>query len=82
MVGQGMDLPSSAADPQHAVLQRHLLEQMLAQLNEREQRVIQLYYEFDLNLKEIAAVLELSEARVCQINKEALRKMRAALEGA
>jgi RNA polymerase sigma factor for flagellar operon FliA len=80
LVGQGMDMASSAADPQHAVLQRHLLEQVLAQLNEREQRVIQLYYEYDLNLKEIAAVLELSEARVCQINKEALRKMRAALE--
>lgn len=80
LVGQGLDLASSAADPQHAVLQRHLLEQVLAKLNEREQRVIQLYYEFDLNLREIAAVLELSEARVCQINKEALRKMRAALE--
>jgi len=79
MLGQGLDVPCSAADPQHAVLQRHLLEQVLAQLHEREQRVIQLYYEFDLNLKEIAAVLELSEARVCQINKEALRKMRAAL---
>lgn len=80
LVGQGLDLASSAADPQHAVLQRHLLEQVLAKLNEREQRVIQLYYEYDLNLREIAAVLELSEARVCQINKEALRKMRAALE--
>lgn len=82
LVGQGMDVACSAADPQHAVLQRHLLAQMLSHLSEREQRVIQLYYEFDLNLKEIAAVLELSEARVCQINKEALRKMRAALEEA
>lgn len=82
LLAQGMDVPSYAADPSQSVVQRRTLEQVLMQLNEREQRVVQLYYEFDLSLKEIAAVLELSEARVCQINKEALRKMRAALQGA
>lgn len=82
LLTQGMDVASSSQDPAHAVLQRLALEQVLRQLSEREQRVIQLYYEFDLSLKEIAAVLELSEARVCQIHKEALRKMRAALQGA
>lgn len=82
LLAQGMDVPSFAADPAHSVLQRMALAQVLSQLNEREQRVIQLYYEFDLSLKEIAAVLELSEARVCQINKEALRKMRVALQSA
>ena len=81
MVSNGLDIGSSNHDPAHSVLQRLALEQALAQLSEREQRVIQLYYEFDLNLKEIAAVLEISEARVCQLNKAALRKMRAALEG-
>jgi RNA polymerase sigma factor FliA len=82
LLTQGMDVASSGQDPAHGVLQRLALEQVLQQLSEREQRVIQLYYEFDLSLKEIAAVLELSEARVCQINKEALRKMRAALQDA
>lgn len=82
LLTQGMDVASSNQDPAHAVLQRLALEQVLHQLSEREQRVIQLYYEFDLSLKEIAAVLELSEARVCQINKEALRKMRAGLQDA
>ena len=82
LLAQGMDVPSFAADPAQSVLQRMALTQLLSQLNEREQRVIQLYYEFDLSLKEIAVVLELSEARVCQINKEALRKMRAALQSA
>ena len=75
-------MPSYADDPGQSVVQRMTLEQVLGQLHEREQRVIQLYYEFDLSLKEIAAVLELSEARVCQINKEALRKLRAALQSA
>lgn len=82
LLTQGMDVASSSHDPANAVLQRLALEQVLQKLTEREQRVIQLYYEFDLSLKEIAAVLELSEARVCQINKEALRKMRAALQDA
>ena len=65
--------------PEAQLVVRRSIEQGLRKLNEREQRVVQLYYELDLSLKEIAAVLELTEARVCQINKEALRKMRAAL---
>jgi DNA-directed RNA polymerase specialized sigma24 family protein len=36
-------------------------------------------YEFELSYKEIAAVLDLSDARVCQLNKSALAKMKAAL---
>lgn len=82
LIAQGLDMASSAEDPGQSVVRRRTLEQVLEQLSEREQRVVQLYYEFDLSLKEIAAVLELSEARVCQINKEALRKLRDALQGA
>lgn len=44
--------------------------------------MIQLYYEFDLSLREIASVLGLTEARVCQINKAALKKMREVLSDA
>jgi RNA polymerase sigma factor for flagellar operon FliA len=72
----------SVASVEAHYIDRRSLEQALLALNEREQKVIQLYYEFELSLKEIAAVLELTEARVCQINKGALKKMRAALEGA
>lgn len=82
LLAQGLDMPSITHDPAQSVVQRRTLEQVLGQLSEREQRVVQLYYEFDLSLKEIAAVLELSEARVCQINKDALRKLRTALQGA
>ena len=45
---------------------RRSLEQALRALDEREQRVVQMYYEFELSYKEIAAVLDLSDARVCQ----------------
>lgn len=64
------------------IVRRRSLEQALAYLTEREQRVIQLYYQFDLSLREIAAVLGLSEARACQINKAALKKMRIVLSDA
>jgi RNA polymerase sigma factor for flagellar operon FliA len=63
----------------HLLLQRSI-EQALRRLNDREQRVVQLYYEFDLSLKEIARVLDLTEARVCQINKLALKKLRELLQ--
>ena len=63
----------------HLLLQRSI-EQALRRLNDREQRVVQLYYEFDLSLKEIARVLDITEARVCQINKLALRKLRELLQ--
>jgi RNA polymerase sigma factor for flagellar operon FliA len=66
--------------PEAQLLVRRSIEQALLRLNEREQRVVQLYYEFDLNLKEIAAVLELTEARVCQINKAALKKLKDFLQ--
>jgi RNA polymerase sigma factor for flagellar operon FliA len=71
----------SASDesPEALLLTRGSIERALHRLDAREQRVVQLYYEFDLSLKEIAAVLDLTEARVCQINKGALRKMREAL---
>ncbi|MEW1781098.1 FliA/WhiG family RNA polymerase sigma factor [Arthrobacter sp. NPDC080086] len=58
------------------VMLRRSLEQALGALDAREQQVIQMSYEFDLNQAEIGAVLGLTRARVCQINKSALAKMR------
>lgn len=74
-------VPSQGQSPEAALMTRRSIEQALTVLDEREQRVVQLYYEFDLSLKEIAAVLNLTDARVCQINKGALRKMRTFLQG-
>jgi RNA polymerase sigma factor for flagellar operon FliA len=73
-------VPSHHQTPETAYATRRSIEQALTALDEREQRVVQLYYEFDLSLKEIAAVLGLTDARVCQINKGALRKMKAVLQ--
>ncbi|WAC75544.1 FliA/WhiG family RNA polymerase sigma factor [Roseateles sp. SL47] len=73
-------LPSEQRNPEAQLMVTRSIAQALSALNEREQKVIQLYYEFDASLKEIAAVLDLTEARVSQINKAALAKMRAFLQ--
>ena len=72
----------SAPSPEDQLMLRRSLEQALRGLDEREQRVVQMYYEFELSYKEIAAVLDLTDARVCQLNKGALGKMKAVLQSA
>lgn len=56
------------------VLKERLLAQALRRLDERERLVLTLYYQHDLSLKEIALVLDVSDARVCQLSKQALNK--------
>jgi RNA polymerase sigma factor FliA len=48
-------------------------------LPEREQLVLSLYYDDEMNLREIGEVLEVSESRVCQIHSQALVRLRARL---
>jgi RNA polymerase sigma factor for flagellar operon FliA len=79
MLQESTERAASEPGPEEQYLVRRSLEQALSALNEREQRVIQMIYEFELSYKEIAAVLDLSDARVCQLNKSALAKMKAAL---
>ena len=79
MLQESTERASHAPGPEEQYMVRRSLEQALSALNEREQRVIQMIYEFELSYKEIAAVLDLSDARVCQLNKSALAKMKAAL---
>lgn len=50
----------------------------IEQLPERERLVLSLYYEQDLNLKEIGEILELSESRICQLHGQAVVRLRSA----
>jgi RNA polymerase sigma factor FliA len=56
---------------------REALIANLAKLSEREALIIQLYFAEELNLDEIGETLGVGAARVCQIKKAALDKMRA-----
>ncbi|WP_425434234.1 RNA polymerase sigma factor FliA [Marinobacter zhejiangensis] len=55
------------------------LAQAIDELPEREKLVLSLYYQEELNLKEIGAVLDVSESRVSQIHSQAAMRLRARL---
>lgn len=59
---------------------RRALAEAIASLPEREKLVLSLYYDDELNLREIGQVLEVSESRVCQIHGQALVRVRARME--
>lgn len=56
-----------------------LLSDAIAALPERQALVLQLYFVEELSLDEIGAVLSISAARVCQIKKSALDRLRATM---
>jgi len=55
------------------------LIEAIAGLPERERLVISMYYDDELNLREIGGVLGVSESRVCQIHSQATMRLRARL---
>jgi RNA polymerase sigma factor for flagellar operon FliA len=55
------------------------LAEAIAQLEEREQMVLALYYEEEMNLKEIGEILGVIESRVSQIRSKTILKLRAKL---
>jgi RNA polymerase sigma factor for flagellar operon FliA len=56
---------------------RSSLVEAIKGLPEREQYVMSMYYEQDMNLKEIAAVLGVTESRVCQLHSQSIARLRA-----
>ena len=54
--------------------------QAVKNLPKREQMVLSLYYDEELNMREIGEVLEVSESRVCQIHSQAMLRLRARLQ--
>jgi RNA polymerase sigma factor for flagellar operon FliA len=69
-------------DPLTALLDEHLrnaLIDAIERLPEREKLLMGLYYEQGLNLREIGAVMEVSESRVCQLHSQAVARLRTRL---
>ena len=68
-----------------AQLQDHRMREALVEaikvLPEREQYVMSMNYEHDMNLKEIAAVLKVTESRVCQLHSQSIARLRVKLRG-
>jgi RNA polymerase sigma factor for flagellar operon FliA len=62
-----------------AELERILAREM-DRLPERQKLVLSLYYLEDLNMKEIAGTMSITEARVCQIHSQAIMNLRALMK--
>ncbi len=58
---------------------REALVKAIKNLPERDQYVMTSYYEHDTQLKDVAAVLSVSEERVCQIHRRCLARLRLEL---
>lgn len=56
---------------------RDVLVRAIGDLPEREKTVMGLYYEEDLNLREIGEILGVSESRVCQLHSQAIARLRS-----
>jgi RNA polymerase sigma factor for flagellar operon FliA len=76
------EIAGAALDPSHDTevgALRMSVAEAIAALPERERLVMSMYYDDELNLKEIGAVLGVSESRVCQLHGQALIRLRASL---
>ncbi len=71
-------------DPAETLLgneNQELVREAIDKLPEKEKMVLSLYYVEDLNLKEIGAVLDVSESRVSQLRTKAIAMLRSYLKG-
>ncbi|WP_428775193.1 FliA/WhiG family RNA polymerase sigma factor [Vibrio sp.] len=65
-------------DQQDAIGHEHIrrsIETAIQQLPKREQLLLTLFYQHELNLHEIALVLDLTPPRICQLHKQALQQL-------
>jgi RNA polymerase sigma factor for flagellar operon FliA len=72
----------SLAEPSEALEEGELKSRLagaLLALPERERLILSLYYYEELTFKEIGAVLEVSESRVCQLHGRAVMTLKARL---
>lgn len=77
------ELGECAGDPLESLVFgefREALTKVIASLPDREQMVMSLYYDKELNLREIGAVLNLTESRICQIHGQALLRVQACMK--
>ena len=76
-----LNVPSKPDEnPEHIlgdVRMRAALVEAIKNLPEREQYIMSMYYEHDMNLKEIAAVLGVTESRICQLHSQSIARLRA-----
>jgi RNA polymerase sigma factor for flagellar operon FliA len=74
------NIPENSAGPLEKLTERgfhEALAKAIEGLPDRERLVMSLYYDDELNLREIGEILGVSESRVCQIHGQAVTRLRA-----
>jgi len=82
LLAAGLESPEPGAD--QTLQKKQLVRRLSAEvgrLSARSQLVLQLHYVEGLTYREIGGMLEVSEVRICQIHKQALEALGAALKG-
>lgn len=74
-----LNVPTQTEGPQEQLVKEAQITRVseaIEQLPEKEKLVLSLYYDEEMNLKEIAVVLGVSESRVSQIHIQAVNRLR------
>lgn len=79
------DAQNEKLDPLNGLMMKKLMKQVsqeIAMLPEREQLLLNLYYQQELNMKEVGLLLGVTETRVSQLHSQAIKRLRARLDAA
>jgi len=77
------NLPDERDEPSSRLADKRFRTALVAQIEtlpEREKLMMGLYYEEELNFREIAAILGVTESRVCQMHSQAVSRLRVGLK--
>jgi len=74
MLSVGAHFPDKTNVIEQFSAQKTLIK-AISKLSKREQLILSLYYQHELNLKEIAGTLGLTETRICQLHKQAVKHL-------
>lgn len=81
--GDSVEPGEPEQNPLSQLLESDLRQRVMAAIEalpEREKLVLTLYYQEELNLKEIGAVLDVGESRVSQLHSQAIKRLRLRLK--
>ncbi len=76
-------IKDEGGNPLESLLESDFKEALIVAIDglpEREKILMGLYYEQEMNLKEIGAIMGVSESRVCQLHSQATGRLRATLK--
>lgn len=76
------DLQNEMLNPFHELMKGKLVKKIskeIKALPEREQLLLNLYYQQELNMKEVGILLNITETRVSQLHSQAIKRLRARL---